>query len=185
MKLVLVPIANGSEEMEAVIPIDVLRRAGARVIVASVEDRLQVTASRQTVLVADRFITDVENHSFDLVVVPGGMPGAERLRDNDPLRRILLRQQKEGRRYAAICAAPVVVLQSHGLLQGPATCHPAFADRLKDQSLVDQSVVVSGNCTTSRAPGTAFAFALELVKQLFGEAKAIELNTQMVIAPPG
>ena len=129
---------------------------------------------------ADRLLSEVEGQEFDLVVVPGGMPGAERLRDSDPLRRILRRQMQQGKPYAAICAAPVVVLQAQDLLQGPATCHPAFADQLGDRSRVDEKVVVSGTCTTSRAPGTAFVFALELVRQLFGGAKAEEIADQMV-----
>lgn len=181
MTSVLVPIANGSEEMEVVIVADVLRRAGAEVLIASTEDRLLVTASRGTQLVADLSIEEAENLRFDLVVVPGGIPGAERLRDNHPLRRMLHAQQRAGRKYAAICAAPVVVLQSHGLLSGPATCHPAFAEQLADKSAVEQAVVVNGNCTTSRAPGTAFAFALELVRQLYGADKAGELAAQMLV----
>ena len=180
-KTVLVPIADGSEEIEAVTVIDVLRRSGAEVTVASV-GALQVTASRGVKLVADCLIDDCRDRLYDLVVLPGGMPGAEHLRDNAVLREILIRQHDEGRLLAAICAAPAVVLGHHGLLEGrKATAHPAFEDRLPDPSAVLSPVVVDGNCITSRGPGTALPFALELVAQLFGQAQSEAVAAPMVV----
>ncbi|MCP4665846.1 MAG: DJ-1 family protein, partial [Deltaproteobacteria bacterium] len=114
-KKVLVPIAEGTEEIEAVCIIDVLRRAGAEVIVASV-DGLQVTASRGVKLVADKLISQCVDEVYNLVALPGGIPGAEHLRDSEDLTGILNRQYKAGRLYGAICASPAVVLQHHGLL---------------------------------------------------------------------
>ena len=107
-KKILVPIANGTEEIEAVCIIDVLRRAESSVTVASV-DELQVTASRGVKLVADKLIGDCVDETYDSVVLPEGMPGAEHLRDSKDLQRILKRQKKEGKLYGAICAAPAVV----------------------------------------------------------------------------
>ncbi|MGD8836062.1 MAG: DJ-1/PfpI family protein [Desulfobacteraceae bacterium] len=179
---VLVPIAEGSEEIEAVTIIDVLRRAEAQVTVASV-DTLQITASRGVNIVADCLIEQCKGRDFDLIALPGGIPGAENLRDNPVLKEILLRQQTAGRLYGAICAAPAVVLQAHGLLENRrATCHPSFVEGLQDRSSVASRVVVDGNCITSRGPGTALAFSLKLVEMLFGKDKMEAVAAPMVIA---
>ncbi|MCR4440480.1 MAG: DJ-1/PfpI family protein [bacterium] len=184
MKKVLVPIANGIEELEAVTVIDVLRRAGAEVTVAAV-DNLQVVASRGTKLVADVPIGACEMLTFDLIALPGGMPGAEHLRDCAPLVRLLKEQASSGRLYAAICAAPVVVLQHHGLLTGRrATAHPSFAPRLTNQEAVEERVVVDGNCVTSRGPGTALEFALSLVELLYGKERAEQVAAPMLALWP-
>ena len=167
-KTVLVPVADGTEELEAVAIIDVLRRAGAAVTVASVSCNRQITASRGVVMVADALIEDCVDVGFDLVVLPGGIPGAEHLRDSSDLIRILKQQQENGSLYGAICASPAVVLEHHGLLAGrQATCHPGFADQLIDPSRVQEPVVIDGACLTSRGAGTAVAFALALVERLF------------------
>jgi len=183
MKTVLVPIADGTEEIEAVTVIDVLRRAGAEVTVAAA-DRLQVTASRGVKLVADCLLTDCTDKDWDLVVVPGGIPGAEHLGRSRALEAILRAQAGAGRRYAAICAAPAVVLQPHGLLDGlKATCHPGFADRLAPLEIGPERVVVDGTCITSRGPGTALEFSLVLVRLLFGEAVARQVAEPMLPHP--
>lgn len=180
-KKVLVPIADGTEEIEAVCIIDVLRRAGAAVTVASVGE-LQITASRGVKLVADKVIADCLDETYDLVALPGGMPGAEHLRDSKELEAILREHRDQGRLYGAICAAPAVVLQPHGLLdQRQATCHPGFVSHLENIDSVEARVVVDGNCVTSRGPGTALEFALKLVELLYGEDKAKEVATPMVI----
>lgn len=178
---VLVPIAEGTEEIEAVTVIDVLRRAGAEVTVASV-GALQVTASRGVKLVADQRLDDCKDTVFDLIVLPGGVPGAEHLRDSRILKAMLERQQREGRAYAAICAAPALVLESHGLLKGRrSTCHPSFEDRLANREAVSSRVVTDGPVTTSRGPGTALEFALELVDRLFGPEKAEAVAAPMLV----
>ena len=182
-KKVLVPIADGSEEIEAVCIIDVLRRAGAEVTVASVEKELQITASRGVKIVADTRIEDCTETSFDLIALPGGMPGAERLRDSRPLADLLRRQKDAEMPYAAICAAPAVALQPHGLLEGrKATTHPGFVDQLNDSSAAESRVVADDTVVTSRAPGTAIEFALALVALLFGEEKAEEVAEPMLVA---
>jgi 4-methyl-5(b-hydroxyethyl)-thiazole monophosphate biosynthesis len=180
-KTVLVPIADGTEEIEAVTIINVLRRAGAEVTVASIGD-LQITASRGVKLVADTRIADCMDNTYDLVVLPGGIPGAEHLRDDENLKRILLRQQSQGRLFGAICAAPAVVLETHGLLQGrAATCHPSFSQQLSDPSYAQSNVVFDQGCVTSRGPGTAMAFSLKLVELLFGKDKMASVAEPMVI----
>ncbi len=181
-KKVLVPIADGSEEIEAVCIIDTLRRAGAEVTVASV-DKLQVTASRGVKLVADVRIADGTKQTYDCIALPGGMPGAEHLRDSAELIRMLKEQKQAGRLYAAICASPAVVLQHHGLLEKTkATCFPALRNKLNAAYASQERVVVDGNCVTSQGPATAIEFALKLVELLFGPAKAQEVGTAMLFA---
>jgi 4-methyl-5(b-hydroxyethyl)-thiazole monophosphate biosynthesis len=181
-KTVLVPVADGTEEIEAVTMIDVLRRAGAEVTVASIGE-LQITASRGVKLVADARIADCVDKTYDLVVLPGGIPGAEHLRDNEDLKRILLRQQSQGRLFGAICAAPAVVLETHGLLKGrAATCHPGFTRQLRDPSSARSDVVFDQGCVTSRGPGTAMAFSLKLVELLFGKETMESVAQPMVVS---
>ena len=180
-KHVLVPVADGTEELEAVAIIDVLRRAGAKVTVASVEKHLEITASRKVRLVADAIIGECEDIDYDLVVLPGGIPGAEHLRDSEPLIRILNRQIEHGRLYGAICASPAVVLAAHHLLDGRmATCHPGFAERLPEPSDRNSRVVMDGNLVTSQGAGTAVEFALTLVEKVFGKEKRDHVAAGMV-----
>ncbi|MCJ7738090.1 MAG: DJ-1/PfpI family protein [Anaerolineae bacterium] len=179
---VLVPIADGTEEIEAVTIIDILRRAGADVTVASVDD-IQVSASRGVKITADCLIADCAGQTYDLIVIPGGMPGAEHLRDSDALTELLSHHASQGRMYGAICAAPVIVLQHHGLLDGRrATCFPSFVPRLANRESVEQRVVVDGNCITSRGPGTAMEFAIKLVELLYTEEKAEEIAQRVLLA---
>lgn len=179
-KKVLVPIADGTEELEAVSIIDVLRRAGAYVTVASV-GKLQVTASRGVKLVADRLIAECVGETYDLIVLPGGMPGAEHLRESKELEMLLRRQHEQGRLYGAICASPAVVLQHHGLLaQKRATCYPSFVDQLQDMGAAEARIVMDGQCITSQGPGTALEFSLKLVELLYGEEKAREVARAMI-----
>jgi 4-methyl-5(b-hydroxyethyl)-thiazole monophosphate biosynthesis len=181
-KKILVPIADGCEEIETVCIIDVLRRAGASVTVASVGD-LQVNASRGVKLVADKLIGDCVGETYDLIALPGGMPGAEHLRDSKELETLLKRQHQEGQLYAAICASPAVVLHHHDLLgQRQATSHPNFVQQLKNTDAVESRVVVDGPCVTSRGPGTALEFALKLVELLYGKQKTEEIAQAMVVA---
>lgn len=178
----LVPIADGSEEIEAVVIIDVLRRAGAEVTVASV-DGLQVTASRGVKLVADMLIRECTGREYDLIALPGGKQGAEHLRDSPELLSLLKKQQAEGRLCAAICASPAVVLEHHGLIAGRrATCHPGFTGALSNREVISSRVVLDGNLVTSRGPGTAIEFALTLVELLFGKEKSREVADPMIVA---
>jgi 4-methyl-5(b-hydroxyethyl)-thiazole monophosphate biosynthesis len=158
-----------------------LWRAGAEVTVASV-DQLQVTASRGVRIVADARIADCTNRTYDGIALPGGMPGAEHLRDSAALIEMLRRQKQAGRLYAAICAAPAVVLQHHGLLEKTrATCFPALRNQLDAAYASAERVVVDGNCVTSQGPATALEFALKLVELLFGSAKAKEVGSAMLV----
>ena len=181
-KKVIVPIADGTEEIEATFIIDTLRRAGLEVTVASV-GAMQVRASRGVKIVADVLIGNCADQMYDAIVLPGGMPGAEHLRDSAPLIAKLTEQKAAGRLYAAICASPAVVLQHHGLLQGvKATCFPSFQDKLDPACVSTDRVVVDGHCVTSQGPGTAIEFALKLVELLAGLDKAKEVGNAMLFA---
>jgi 4-methyl-5(b-hydroxyethyl)-thiazole monophosphate biosynthesis len=181
-KKVLVPIANGSEEIEAVCIIDTLRRANAEVIVASVESDLQVTCTRKTNIVADCLIGDCKNQTFDLIALPGGMPGAERLSECKELIELLNKQRNENRYYAAVCAAPAVVFEKHNLLEGQkATCHPSFAEKIHDREQIDHRVVVSNKVVTSRGPGTSLEFSLKLVEVLYDRETAEKIQQAMLV----
>ena len=179
---VLVPVADGTEELEAVAIIDVLRRAGASVTVASVSGNRQITASRGVVITADALIETCTTMDFDLVVLPGGIPGAEHLRDSAPLIQILKNQREKGGLYGAICASPALVLEHHGLLSGHrATCHPGFADQLADKRRLDERVVMDGTCLTSRGAGTAVEFALALVERLYDTNTCDEVAASLAL----
>ena len=181
---VLIPIADGSEELEAVSIIDILRRARISVTVASVNG-LQITASRGTKIVADKFIDDCLTVQYDLIALPGGMPGAEHLRDSKALAILLKRQWQEGRLYAAICAAPAIVLQHHGLLAGHrATCAPGYGGQIEHLVPAEARVVVDGTCVTSVGAGTAIEFALKLVELLCDEQIARSIAQHIHFAQP-
>jgi len=180
-KKVLVPIANGTEELEAVAIIDVLRRAGAEVTVASTGG-MQIVASRGVKLTADRSIGECKDHIYDLIALPGGIPGAENLRDCEDLIYILKKQKKENRFYAAICASPSVILQYHGLLENRrATCYPSRINTLENKEDAHKRVVIDGTCITSQGPGSSLEFALTLVRILFGKEKEKEVAHAMVM----
>lgn len=189
-KTVLVPIGHGSEEIETTCIVDTLVRAGAEVTLASVEPEALCVMSRGVRIMADASFADdpsLEMKSWDAIVCPGGMPGAEKLRDSDALNRLLEKQNGEGKIVAAVCAAPAVVLEAKGILRGKkATCYPAlpFISKLELEEgryTGDADVVVDGHVVTSRGPGTSLKFALKLVELLFGEEKAEELTQQMLV----
>lgn len=170
MPNVLIPIADGSEDLEAVSIIDILRRAGFIVTVASVKsDEKMVTCARGTRIQADFLISNQQilDTSWDAIVLPGGMPGAKHLSESNVLIELLRRQNRQHKIVAAICASPVVVLEAKGLIGGrDATCFDGMDDDLMTFKRGD--VVVDRELITSRGPATAIPFALEIVQQLGG-----------------
>lgn len=178
-KTALIPIADGIEELEAVTIIDVLRRGGVQVTVAAVQN-LSIVASRSVKLTADCLLKDSLSRTFDLIALPGGLPGAEHLRDCQALIDMLKKQKAEGRWFAAICASPAVVLAAHGLLNDcSATCYPSMLDKLPLAK--KEPVVVDKNCITSQGPGTAIPFALELLSCLHGSGTAEKVASAMLV----
>ena len=169
MPRVLVPLAEGCEELEAVSIIDILRRGGVEVVVAALEDG-PVTASRGVRLCADTTLDQVGDQDFDMVVLPGGGPGSDRLRADERIAALLKRHARLDRYTAAICAAPKV-LAAAGLLDGKrATGYPGVLEALDlpATEVLRQVVVSDGKVITSQGPGTAMDFALHLVETLQG-----------------
>jgi 4-methyl-5(b-hydroxyethyl)-thiazole monophosphate biosynthesis len=163
MKSILIPIADGSEEIEAISLIDVLRRAGFKVTMASV-GQLTVKGAHQINLVADKLLKDCQDN-YDGIFLPGGMPGATNLANSELLISMLQKQAQAGKFYGAICASPAVVLAAHGLLEGKeATCYPGFESKLPNYQA--DKVVVDKNCITAQSPGSAQEFALRIIAVL-------------------
>ena len=170
MASVLIPLAAGCEEVEAVTLIDLLRRAGLEVVAAGL-DPGPVRASRGVVLLPDVELSAVVSRDFDMVVLPGGKEGAERLSRDARIGEMLKRHHAQGKWIAAICAAPMVFAKA-GLLHGrKATAYPGVLDALdlKDTELTGAAVQIDGRIATSRGPGTAMDFALALIELLLGK----------------
>lgn len=179
MAKVLVPLADGCEELEAVTIIDLLRRAGIEVVAAGLKPGV-VKASRGVQLVPDATLDAALQDRYDMVVLPGGMPGASHLKDDARILALLKKMAAEGRYTAAICAAPMVLAEA-GLLQGrQATSYPGFLDGVADVSVSTSAVVQDGTVLTSRGPGTAMDFALALVEVLVGGDTRRQVETALV-----
>ena len=177
---VLIPIANGSESLETVTLINVLRRADIDVRVASIESELMIEGTRGIHLKADVSLADVVGDAFDAIILPGGEPGSRTLGQCEPLIERLMQQRVAHHWYGAICAAPALALSPNGLLDGKqATCHPAYRDKLLH--FVDQPVVTDGHCMTSQGAGTALPFALAWVDLLAGADMRVRVSQGMCI----
>ena len=180
-KTAVVVLAEGFEEIEAVAPIDVLRRAGVQVTIAGLDGKERVGAHGVPYR-ADVELSELSG-DFDLVIFPGGMPGSKNLGDSSLVRALAERNLKAGRRVAAICAAPVLTLGAWGMLDGKtATCYPGMENMFPATvTFSAERVVVDGLITTSRGPGTALEFGLNLAGQLVGNEMMDKLKGDMVI----
>lgn len=171
-------LADGFEECEALIVVDLLRRAGVETIMASTMMRLDVRSSRQIQIMADELIEDVDWKNVDLIVLPGGRIGTENLRKN----KLVLGKCVEfasNRNIAAICAAPSI-LADLGLLDGKrATCHPDYEGQMTSAILTEESVTVDGNIVTGQGLGATFAFAFVLIEALVGFEKAEKIKREI------
>lgn len=179
---ILVPLAQGFEMVEALSVVDVFRRAGAHVDLVTITGNRQVISSHGVPVVTDKYISDCVSEQYDLIVLPGGIPGSENLAASAALKNLLKRQNDAGRLYGAICAAPALVLGGQGLLEGKdATCHPLFVEHLPSQEHTDKSVVVDKNCVTARGAGASIEFSLKLLEILMGADKKEEVARQMAL----
>lgn len=178
MATVLIPIADGSEELEAVTLIDLLRRAGIEVVVASLAGG-PITASRGTRLLPDCSLEQALQREYDLVALPGGLPGADHLAADLRLRTLLQRMHASGKPLAAICAAPRALFEA-GVLDGRrATAYPGILEAAGHDRVTGEACSRDGNILTSRGPGTAMDFALELIAELAGQAKREEVEAAL------
>ena len=187
MAAVLVPLANGVEEMEAVIIIDILRRAGWDVTSAAVEsssfhaDKTAVLASRGVVLLADTTWDMVDPAGFDVLALPGGSDGTDALAAHPGVLAAVRAFVASGKLVGAVCAAPLV-LKAAGVLAGrTVTCHPAVRDQMAPFSAVGDRVVVDGRIVTSQGPGTAMEFALALLQAVDGKDAAENVASGLVL----
>ena len=183
MARVLVPLASGCEELEAVTVIDLLRRAGIEVVTAGLQPGL-VKASRGTQLMPDTTLDAALREDYDMVVLPGGMPGAQHLKDDTRVIDLIQHMAASGRYIAAICAAPTVLAVA-GVLSGKtATGYPGALENmhLSDVTLSTDAVVRDGQVITSRGPGTAMDFALYLIEILAGTEKRVQVESALVRA---
>jgi protein deglycase len=180
MKTIYVFFANGFEVVEALTPVDVLRRAGHNVITVSVSGKKEVISSHKVTVVTDALFENFDYTDADLLILPGGQPGTDNLNAHKALKELLLKANSEGKKLAAICAAPMVLGQL-GLLSGKsATCFEGMEAHLKNAKVTTDPVVVSGNIITSRGAGTAMVFSFCLVEQLDGKQKAQEVAKRMM-----
>ena len=181
MASVLIPLAQGCEELEAVTIIDLLRRAGIEVTTAGLADG-PVKASRGVTLVPDTTLEAVMDQDFDMMVLPGGLPGSDYLDEDPRIHEMLKKLASNGQYTAAICAAPKVLAHA-GLLDGKqATSYPGLLDQM-DLPQVDVQllpVITDGKVITGRGPGTAMDFALQLIESLAGKAKRDEVESSLV-----
>jgi 4-methyl-5(b-hydroxyethyl)-thiazole monophosphate biosynthesis len=169
---VYVHLADGFEEIEALTAVDLLRRVGVQVETVSVMGRLNVTGVHDIEVIADIVFEDADYDSCEMIVLPGGTPGAIGLAGHDGLKQKLLSFANEGRRIAALCASPNVVLAPLGIIDGrKATGYPGFDDNMGKVIITGGDVVKDDNIITSRGPATAMAFALAIVEELCGKDK--------------
>jgi 4-methyl-5(b-hydroxyethyl)-thiazole monophosphate biosynthesis len=181
MKSVLVPLAQGSEELEAISVLNILRRAGIDTVSASLDGQ-PIRGSRGTLLIPDTSLDEALKRKFDMVVLPGGQPGTNNLKADARIIKLVQRMAAEDFYVCAICAAPSV-LATAGLLDGKrATSFPGALDAFPKVSRQPQAVVEDGKLITSRGPGTAMDFALTLVERLAGKAKRDEVEAGLVRA---
>lgn len=179
MSKALVLLADGSEELEAVSIVNILRRGGVDVTLAGLTAGT-LRGSRGTMITPDTTLDDALKHDYDMVVLPGGQPGTTHLRNDPRVANLLQRAYSAGKQVAAICAAPSV-LAAAGLLDGKrATCYPGSLEGFRKVQVESLAVVEDGNIVTSRGPGTAMDFALTLLERLAGKPERDNVEAGLV-----
>jgi 4-methyl-5(b-hydroxyethyl)-thiazole monophosphate biosynthesis len=173
--MVVIPLANGFEEIEAVNLIDVLRRAEIEVVVAGVGAKM-ISGAHALKVETDRLISQVNSDDMEMIILPGGWDGTHTLADDTDVQRLLKEMDAKGKMIGAICAAPYA-LEKAGVLKHNYTCYPSVEKQIRLEGYSkEQAVVTDGNVMTSRGPGTAICFALAIVERLKGKETAIALK---------
>lgn len=182
MKTIYVFLANGFEEIEALGTVDILRRAGLRVITISVMEKKEVASAHNVAVTSDGLFKDFSFEDAAMLVLPGGMPGASNLKEHPGLEKLLVEFAAADKPLAAICAAPMV-LGNLGLLNGKkATCYPGFESFLTGAEYTGALVERDGEIITGKGPGATFLFAFAIVEKFCGEEKVRELKEGMLFA---
>lgn len=174
MKKILVPLAQGLEEVEAITIVDILRRGGAQVVTAGLDSKT-ILGSHKITIYADELLETVKNNEFDGIILPGGMPGSLHLKNDERVISLIKKLHQKEKLVAAICAAPMVLYQAGVLENKSFTIHPATRNEVPLNSQPTQ-IIEDGNIVTGQASGAATIFSLTLVKKLFGQEKMNEVN---------
>jgi len=181
MKKIFIHLADGFEEVEAITPVDVLRRAGCEVVIVSVTGKKEVRGAHGITVLADRLFEESDYEYADMILLPGGQPGSDNLNRHEGLKKQIIVFHEQDKMIAAICAAPLV-LGSAGVLKGKkATCFPGVEPKLTGATCTGNPVEIDGNITTGKGPGVAMKFSLSLVESLVGKSKADELRRVMIV----
>lgn len=179
MARVLIPLADGFEEIEALSIVDILRRASVEVVLTGLKDGPVVSARGVRVL-PDTTIDKVKADDFEMIVLPGGQPGTDNLNADPRVKELLIEFSQKGKLTGAICAAPYV-LANVGILQGKkATSYPTYKEKITNAVYLEEDVVEDGNVLTSRGPATAACFAFKIVERLKGKETAESIMRAML-----
>ncbi|MCK8817261.1 DJ-1/PfpI family protein [Natroniella sulfidigena] len=179
MSKIVIPLAEGFEEIEAVTSIDVLRRAEIEVVTVSLGD-LKVTGANEITIEADQSIDQITSTDLTGIILPGGMPGAVNLREDERVINLIQELADDNKLIAAICAAPIVLEEAGVLKDKEATSYPGFKPRMKSCKYQEDRVVIDDNLITGRGPGVALEFVLTIVKYLANQDAALELKEAML-----
>ncbi len=181
MKKVILFLAEGFEEVEALTVVDYLRRKDINVDTVSITEDNKVNGAHEIVVLADKTINDIKDiDDYDAVIIPGGLPGATNLRDNDKVIDVVKKINQNGKLTAAICAGPIVLERAGIIKDKKVTSYPGFEDDLKNGVYIEQNVVRDGSIITARGPALAVDFAIEIIKYLLGEEKSEELKKDIL-----
>lgn len=173
-------LADGFEEVEAITPVDLLRRAGLEVKTVSIMDSVNVMGTHGIPVGADGLFGDFDYSDAELLILPGGMPGTSNLMAHEGLAKLLVKQNEEGKRIAAICAAPMF-LGKLGIVNGKkAICYPGCEGELKGAEITNINAITDGMLTTGRGPGAAMDFGIEIIRALLGNEKADAVKAELV-----
>jgi protein deglycase len=181
MKSVCVFFANGFEEIEAISIVDVIRRAGISVTMVSIMGSLEVTGSHQIKVLTDQLFEEVDFNGVEMLILPGGMPGAKNLASHNGLKQQILNFNKNNKLLGAICAAPLVFGELGILKNKEATCYPGFERYLEGARITKGPIALAGNILTGKGPGVAIQFALKIVEILKGKETADSLRDSLIL----
>lgn len=176
-------IENGSEELEFVAPLDIMRRAGINVDLISANENKQIKTSHNLNVKTDKTINDIENIlDYDGIIIPGGLPGSEYLKNNNKIIDFYKKMHANNKLVAAICAAPIVLNEADITKDKNITCYPGFENQIQCKKYDrNKAIVVDKNVITAQGPAVAILFGLEIVKYLLGEEESSKISNAMLV----
>ena len=180
---ILVQLATGFEEMEAIIPVDIWKRAGFQVQTISITGNKTVIGAHSIPVVADLLFEEADYNNADMIFLPGGMPGASNLDAHKGLQKKILEFNHEGKYLTAICAAPLVLGHNNLLKNKRATCFPGFEKELYGATVTGANTEFEGNIITAKGPGVAFEFAMKITEMIKGRDFTLKLAANMQVSP--